>query len=169
MFAKKKKALFISAGEVISWILRVSNQAVLTLSQSNRLTAYVVCVCLFVCLCLCVHSGIWWRMEWYVLVLMLSLPPSIHADCSSQCQKCAQQILNSDVALSSLVRWDTVTQRARCAERKERKNWWWPQFLALITSFFYCVKFTQLYYYYYWLLVYLFFLNPDGLRKNVTS
>ncbi|TKS77010.1 Proenkephalin-B Beta-neoendorphin-dynorphin [Collichthys lucidus] len=41
-------------------------------------------------------------MEWYVLVLILSLPPSIHADCSSQCQKCAQQILNSDVAFSSL-------------------------------------------------------------------
>ncbi|XP_035513176.1 proenkephalin-B [Morone saxatilis] len=41
-------------------------------------------------------------MEWYVLVLILSLPPSIHADCSSQCQKCAQQILSPDVAFSSL-------------------------------------------------------------------
>lgn len=41
-------------------------------------------------------------MEWYVLVLMLSLPPSIHTDCSSQCQKCAQQILSSDGAFSSL-------------------------------------------------------------------
>ncbi|XP_071331082.1 proenkephalin-B [Trachinotus anak] len=41
-------------------------------------------------------------MEWYVLVLMLSLPPSIHTDCSSQCQKCAQQILSPDAAFSSL-------------------------------------------------------------------
>ncbi|XP_044068777.1 proenkephalin-B [Siniperca chuatsi] len=41
-------------------------------------------------------------MEWYVLVLMLSLPPSIHADCSSQCQKCAQQMLSPDAAFSSL-------------------------------------------------------------------
>ncbi|XP_072223319.1 proenkephalin-B [Leuresthes tenuis] len=41
-------------------------------------------------------------MEWYVLVLMLSLPPSIHADCSSQCQKCAQQMLRPDAAFSSL-------------------------------------------------------------------
>uniref|UniRef100_A0AAX7TG04 Uncharacterized protein n=1 Tax=Astatotilapia calliptera TaxID=8154 RepID=A0AAX7TG04_ASTCA len=41
-------------------------------------------------------------MEWYVLVLMLSLPPCIHTDCSSQCQKCAQQILSADEAYSSL-------------------------------------------------------------------
>ncbi|XP_070696249.1 proenkephalin-B [Pempheris klunzingeri] len=41
-------------------------------------------------------------MEWYVLVLMLSLPPSIQADCSSQCQKCAQQILGPDATFSSL-------------------------------------------------------------------
>ncbi|XP_075951657.1 proenkephalin-B [Anarhichas minor] len=41
-------------------------------------------------------------MEWYVLVLMLSLPPSIHADCSSQCEKCVQQILGPDAAFSSL-------------------------------------------------------------------
>ncbi|KAK5863073.1 hypothetical protein PBY51_000130 [Eleginops maclovinus] len=40
-------------------------------------------------------------MEWYVLVLMLSLPPSIHADCSSQCQKCVQQIISPD-AFSSM-------------------------------------------------------------------
>nr|XP_043895111.1 proenkephalin-B [Solea senegalensis] len=40
-------------------------------------------------------------MEWYVLVLILSLPPSIHSDCSSQCQKCAQQLLSPD-AFSSL-------------------------------------------------------------------
>uniref|UniRef100_A0A1A8KJ61 Prodynorphin n=1 Tax=Nothobranchius kuhntae TaxID=321403 RepID=A0A1A8KJ61_NOTKU len=40
-------------------------------------------------------------MEWYVLVLMLSLPPSIHTDCSSQCQKCAQ-LLRPDAAFSSL-------------------------------------------------------------------
>ncbi|XP_040919451.1 proenkephalin-B [Toxotes jaculatrix] len=41
------------------------------------------------------------RMEWYVLVLMLSLPPSIHSDCSSQCQKCTQQ-MTPDAAFSSL-------------------------------------------------------------------
>ncbi|KAM4610661.1 proenkephalin-B [Polymixia lowei] len=41
-------------------------------------------------------------MEWYVLVLMLSLPSSIQTDCSSQCQKCAQQVFNSDASLSSL-------------------------------------------------------------------
>ncbi|KAM6924565.1 proenkephalin-B [Xenentodon cancila] len=41
-------------------------------------------------------------MEWYVLVLMLSLPPSIHTDCSSQCQKCVQQMLRPDAAFSSL-------------------------------------------------------------------
>ncbi|XP_059190146.1 proenkephalin-B isoform X2 [Centropristis striata] len=41
-------------------------------------------------------------MEWYVLVLMLSLPPSIRANCSSQCQKCVQQILSPDAAFSRL-------------------------------------------------------------------
>uniref|UniRef100_H2MX41 Prodynorphin n=2 Tax=Oryzias latipes TaxID=8090 RepID=H2MX41_ORYLA len=41
-------------------------------------------------------------MEWYVLVLMLSLPPSIHADCSSLCQRCAEQMLRSDAAFGSL-------------------------------------------------------------------
>ncbi|XP_068995354.1 proenkephalin-B [Embiotoca jacksoni] len=43
-------------------------------------------------------------MEWYVLVLVLvlSLPPSVHTACSSQCQKCAQQILSSATAFSSL-------------------------------------------------------------------
>ncbi|XP_017294296.1 proenkephalin-B [Kryptolebias marmoratus] len=41
-------------------------------------------------------------MEWYVLVLMLSLPPSIHTDCSAECQKCAQQMLRPDAAFSSL-------------------------------------------------------------------
>lgn len=41
-------------------------------------------------------------MEWYVLVLMLSLPPSIRADCSSQCQKCVQQILSPDAVFSNL-------------------------------------------------------------------
>lgn len=51
-------------------------------------------------------------MEWYVLVLMLSLPPSIHADlCSKQCQKCAQQILNSEVDLSDLVRRDAARKK----------------------------------------------------------
>ncbi|XP_029362863.1 proenkephalin-B [Echeneis naucrates] len=42
------------------------------------------------------------RMEWYVLVLMLSLPPSMYTDCPSQCQKCAQQILSSDATFRSL-------------------------------------------------------------------
>ncbi|XP_008293951.1 proenkephalin-B [Stegastes partitus] len=41
-------------------------------------------------------------MEWYVLVLMLSLPPSIHTDCSSHCQKCVDQILSPAAALSTL-------------------------------------------------------------------
>ncbi|XP_061590765.1 proenkephalin-B [Cololabis saira] len=41
-------------------------------------------------------------MEWYVLVLMLSLPPSIRTDCSSQCQKCVQQMLRPDAAFSNL-------------------------------------------------------------------
>ncbi|XP_034393722.1 proenkephalin-B [Cyclopterus lumpus] len=41
-------------------------------------------------------------MEWYVLVLMLSLPPSIRADCSLQCEKCVQQIVGPDAAFSSL-------------------------------------------------------------------
>ncbi|KAK2850807.1 hypothetical protein Q5P01_007083 [Channa striata] len=52
-------------------------------------------------------------MEWYVLVLMLSLPPSVHTDCSSQCQKCAQQILSADSAFSSL------TCRAECEGQLE--------------------------------------------------
>ncbi|XP_062248332.1 proenkephalin-B [Platichthys flesus] len=39
-------------------------------------------------------------MEWYVLVLILSLPSSIHSDCSSLCQKCFQQVLSSDAAFS---------------------------------------------------------------------
>ncbi|KAF1390949.1 hypothetical protein PFLUV_G00063410 [Perca fluviatilis] len=41
-------------------------------------------------------------MEWYVLVLMLSLPSSLRADCSSQCEKCVQQLLSPDAAFSSL-------------------------------------------------------------------
>ncbi|XP_034731756.1 proenkephalin-B [Etheostoma cragini] len=41
-------------------------------------------------------------MEWYVLVLMLSLPSSLRADCSSQCEKCVQQILSPDAPFSSL-------------------------------------------------------------------
>ncbi|XP_008411218.1 proenkephalin-B [Poecilia reticulata] len=41
-------------------------------------------------------------MEWYVLVLMLSLPPCVHTDCSSQCQRCAEQMLRPEAALSSL-------------------------------------------------------------------
>ncbi|KAL4646229.1 proenkephalin-B-like [Arapaima gigas] len=42
------------------------------------------------------------RMEWYVLALVLSLPSSIQADCSSQCVQCAQQMPGVDVAVSSL-------------------------------------------------------------------
>ncbi|XP_077436926.1 proenkephalin-B [Vanacampus margaritifer] len=41
-------------------------------------------------------------MEWYVLVLMLSLPHSMHAHCSSQCHKCLQHILKPNSAYSSL-------------------------------------------------------------------
>ncbi|KAM9344502.1 proenkephalin-B [Pholidichthys leucotaenia] len=41
-------------------------------------------------------------MEWSVLVLMLSVPVSIHADCSAMCEKCAQQILSADAAFGSL-------------------------------------------------------------------
>nr|XP_057907800.1 proenkephalin-B [Doryrhamphus excisus] len=41
-------------------------------------------------------------MEWYVLVLMLSLPPSMHTHCSSQCHKCLQHILKPNGAFSSL-------------------------------------------------------------------
>ncbi|XP_061648388.1 proenkephalin-B [Phyllopteryx taeniolatus] len=41
-------------------------------------------------------------MEWYVLVLMLSLPPSMHTHCSSQCHKCLQYILKPNNAYSSL-------------------------------------------------------------------
>lgn len=41
-------------------------------------------------------------MEWYVLVLMLSFPPSIHSDCSAECQKCAQQLLRPDLRLVRL-------------------------------------------------------------------
>ncbi|KAI3356855.1 hypothetical protein L3Q82_003340 [Scortum barcoo] len=54
-------------------------------------------------------------MEWYVLVLMLSLPPSIHADCSSQCQKCAQQLLSSDGAFSLPCSADCEDQLQACA------------------------------------------------------
>ncbi|XP_049609304.1 proenkephalin-B [Syngnathus scovelli] len=41
-------------------------------------------------------------MEWYVLVLMLSLPHSMHAHCSSQCHKCLQNIFKPNGAYSSL-------------------------------------------------------------------
>ncbi|XP_024232343.1 proenkephalin-B [Oncorhynchus tshawytscha] len=41
-------------------------------------------------------------MEWYVLVLILSLPSSTQADCSSHCLQCAQQILNTDIPVNSL-------------------------------------------------------------------
>ncbi|KAL1021282.1 hypothetical protein UPYG_G00011160 [Umbra pygmaea] len=43
------------------------------------------------------------RMEWYVLVLLLSLPSSTQADCSSQCLQCAQQIINRDIAVNKLI------------------------------------------------------------------
>ncbi|XP_061697135.1 proenkephalin-B [Syngnathoides biaculeatus] len=41
-------------------------------------------------------------MEWYVLVLMLSLPSSMHTHCSSQCHKCLQYILKPGNTYSSL-------------------------------------------------------------------
>ncbi|XP_057681270.1 proenkephalin-B isoform X1 [Corythoichthys intestinalis] len=41
-------------------------------------------------------------MEWYVLVLMLSLPHSVHTHCSSQCHKCLQHIFKPNSAYSSL-------------------------------------------------------------------
>ncbi|XP_062316139.1 proenkephalin-B [Osmerus eperlanus] len=41
-------------------------------------------------------------MEWYALVLILSLSSSIQADCTSQCLKCAQEIFNTDEPISSL-------------------------------------------------------------------
>ncbi|KAG1960672.1 proenkephalin-B [Pimephales promelas] len=41
-------------------------------------------------------------MEWYVLVLMLSLPTLSQADCSAQCLRCAQQIPDLDTALNRL-------------------------------------------------------------------
>lgn len=40
-------------------------------------------------------------MEWYVLVLMLSLPPSIRTHCSTQCHQCVERILSPDASLSS--------------------------------------------------------------------
>ncbi|KAI5609216.1 proenkephalin-B isoform X1, partial [Silurus asotus] len=39
------------------------------------------------------------KMEWYVLVLMLSLPSLSWADCSEQCLKCALQISDSPLNL----------------------------------------------------------------------
>ncbi|XP_059396793.1 proenkephalin-B-like [Carassius carassius] len=41
-------------------------------------------------------------MEWYVLVLMLSLPSLGQADCSEQCMRCAQQISDLDSAVNRL-------------------------------------------------------------------
>lgn len=41
-------------------------------------------------------------MEWYVLVLMLSLPTLSQADCSAQCLRCAQQISDLDSAVNRL-------------------------------------------------------------------
>lgn len=41
-------------------------------------------------------------MEWYVLVLMLSLPTLSQADCSAQCLRCAQQIPDLDTAVNRL-------------------------------------------------------------------
>ncbi|XP_018934280.1 proenkephalin-B-like [Cyprinus carpio] len=41
-------------------------------------------------------------MEWYVLVLMLSLPTLSQADCSAQCMRCAQQISDLDSAVNRL-------------------------------------------------------------------
>ncbi|KAG7471946.1 hypothetical protein MATL_G00103400 [Megalops atlanticus] len=41
-------------------------------------------------------------MEWYVLALILSLSSSTHADCSSQCLNCAQQIPSSAMPINSL-------------------------------------------------------------------
>ncbi|XP_051518192.1 proenkephalin-B-like [Myxocyprinus asiaticus] len=41
-------------------------------------------------------------MEWYVLVLTLSLPTLSRADCSAQCLRCAQQISDLNTAVSRL-------------------------------------------------------------------
>ncbi|TRY54489.1 hypothetical protein DNTS_009205 [Danionella cerebrum] len=41
-------------------------------------------------------------MEWFVLVLMLSLPSLSQADCSAQCLRCAQHMPDLDSALSRL-------------------------------------------------------------------
>ncbi|XP_055045329.1 proenkephalin-B [Misgurnus anguillicaudatus] len=41
-------------------------------------------------------------MELYVLVLMLSLPTLIQADCTAQCLRCAQQISDLDPAVNRL-------------------------------------------------------------------
>ncbi|XP_047457452.1 proenkephalin-B [Mugil cephalus] len=53
-------------------------------------------------------------MEWYVLVLMLSLPPSIHTDCSSQCLKCAQEVPSPDSSLSCIA--ECVGQLESCGQ-----------------------------------------------------
>lgn len=63
-------------------------------------------------------------MEWYVLVLMLSLPSLSWADCSEQCLKCALQI--SDSPLNLLVRsFCCVKERKKehVAEQRGLRCW----------------------------------------------
>ncbi|XP_034027519.1 proenkephalin-B [Thalassophryne amazonica] len=54
-------------------------------------------------------------MEWFIVVLMLSLSPSVHAHCSSLCLKCAQQIFTQAAFSNPLCTADCWEQIDRCS------------------------------------------------------
>lgn len=59
-------------------------------------------------------------MEWYVLVLMLTLPSLSWADCSEQCLKCALKI--SDSPLNLLVRSSCCPPKKHLLPSRKRSN-----------------------------------------------
>ncbi|KAI4877189.1 hypothetical protein NFI96_028670 [Prochilodus magdalenae] len=58
------------------------------------------------------HRNPRWRMEWYVLVLVLSLPSLSQAGCSEQCLRCVQQISDQTSQISDL---NSPLSRLTCA------------------------------------------------------
>ncbi|XP_061826058.2 proenkephalin-B [Nerophis lumbriciformis] len=63
-------------------------------------------------------------MEWYVLVLMLSLPPSMHTRCSSQCDRCLQHQLHTTTTTTTFsTLWCGVLCRDQPGPCEDSAGW----------------------------------------------
>nr|XP_061826058.1 proenkephalin-B-like [Nerophis lumbriciformis]XP_061826067.1 proenkephalin-B-like [Nerophis lumbriciformis]XP_061826077.1 proenkephalin-B-like [Nerophis lumbriciformis] len=62
-------------------------------------------------------------MEWYVLVLMLSLPPSMHTRCSSQCDRCLQHQLHTTTTTTFSTLWCGVLCRDQPGPCEDSAGW----------------------------------------------